>query len=195
VDRFINRTVGAALVVFWLATGTLAAGVWLRSCDDGHMRPVHAAQGVDVYRHDGDAVLPNAKLTPGEADPALTAKALCAAAFRTRDERHVTPAEKRQVCAAYGQTEGCPGPGYEIDHLISIELGGANTVANLWPQPVDAPDVIGFRTKDVVENRLHRLVCAGGISLADAQACISRDWYGCASKLKILPEPRSYPAN
>ena len=32
----------------------------------------------------------------------------------------------------------CSGPqGCEIDHLISLELGGANTEDNLWPQPYD----------------------------------------------------------
>lgn len=142
------------------------------------------------YRHDGRAVLQDAKATPGEADPALTAEKLCAADFRTGAERHVTEGQKKAVCAAYGQTKGCPGAGYEIDHLISIELGGANSNANLWPQPVDSSRVIGFHAKDVVENRLHKLVCSDGISLADAQACIAHDWYACGRKLKILPEAK-----
>jgi len=52
---------------------------------------------------------------------------------------------------------------YEQDHLISLELGGAPSApANLWPEPYKAPE--GARVKDVVENKLHALVCGGTIS-------------------------------
>ena len=130
--------------------------------------------------------LPKAQLTPGAADARLTAAKLCAAQFTTRDERHVTQATKRRVCAAYGIRTGCPGRAYEIDHLISIELGGAESPENLWPQPADAIDVIGFRTKDKVENAAHRAVCAGRISLEDAQQGIRGNWYEWALKKGLL---------
>jgi hypothetical protein len=90
----------------------------------------------------------------------------------------VTRSEKVASCRAYGIGEGCPGPGYEIDHLISIELGGSNDIKNLWPEPVDVPGkVIGFHAKDVVENRAHAAVCSGKLTLKQAQDGISRDWY------------------
>jgi hypothetical protein len=48
--------------------------------------------------------------------------------------RHVTAAIKRQVFAEYfGRVPGMQGH-YEIDHLISLELGGSNDPKNLWPE-------------------------------------------------------------
>ncbi|MDE2099243.1 MAG: hypothetical protein KGL39_18460 [Patescibacteria group bacterium] len=139
------------------------------------------------YVHRSGVVLPDPAATPGEVDPDLTAAKLCSAKFHTGSVRDVTESQKKRICEAYGQKD-CPGRGYEIDHLVSIELGGANTDANLWPQPVDAAGVIGFHTKDVVENRLHALVCKGKLDLAEAQNCIADDWYECAQQWNILPE-------
>jgi hypothetical protein len=33
---------------------------------------------------------------------------------------------------------------------------------------------------------LPKLVCAGKISLADAQSCISKDWVACGVRVKAL---------
>lgn len=120
---------------------------------------------------------PNHKLTPGAVDPTLTKAILCDPAHHTAENRHVTQSEKVQACRAYGIAEGCPGAGYELDHLISIELGGSNDITNLWPQPADTPGVIGYHTKDVVENRAHAAVCSGKLTLKQAQDGISGDWY------------------
>lgn len=129
------------------------------------------------YGHDGTAVLQDAKATPGVVDAQLTKEKLCDPAFHTGTVRNVTQSQKVRACRAYGITEGCPGKGYELDHLVSIELGGANDDGNLWPQPVDGPGVVGYHTKDVVENRAHRAVCAGDLTLAEAQEGIRTDWY------------------
>ena len=60
-------------------------------------------------------------------------------------------------------------------HLIPLELGGANSIQNLWPQfYLPKP---GARQKDVVENRLHKSVCSGAMSLAEAQRRIATNWY------------------
>ena len=72
---------------------------------------------------------------------------------------------------------GKPGPGgatYEIDHLIPLELGGSNDISNLWPQSYVAP--WGAHIKDELENRLHKLVCAGTITLPEAQNAITSNW-------------------
>jgi hypothetical protein len=63
---------------------------------------------------------------------------------------------------------------YELDHLVPRELGGADDVANLWPQKWTGP--YNARQKDRLENALHRAVCAGELSLHDAQESIRRDW-------------------
>ncbi|MDO8729405.1 MAG: hypothetical protein Q7K26_06050 [bacterium] len=70
---------------------------------------------------------------------------------------------------------------FEEDHLISLELGGHPTdERNLWPQPWDSPD--GAHEKDVLENRLKRLVCVGTISLKEAQDAIASDWIAAHQK-------------
>jgi hypothetical protein len=58
---------------------------------------------------------------------------------------------------------------------------------NLWPQPADRRGVIGYHTKDVVENRAHAAVCRGTLSLEDAQQGIASDWYGFGIKYGFIP--------
>jgi hypothetical protein len=70
---------------------------------------------------------------------------------------------------------------YEEDHLISLELGGAPADArNLWPEPYtdSLPDgrPTGAYTKDAFETRLKTEVCAGSITLAQAQSDIGDHW-------------------
>jgi hypothetical protein len=142
-------------------------------------------QTVAHYRHDGKAALNDLSATPGLADAALTKAKLCSPDFRTGTVRNVTQTTKVKVCAEYG-VKNCPSHAFEIDHLISLELGGSDDITNLWPQPVDATGVIGFHTKDVVENRAHRAVCNGTLTLKQAQDGISTDWYAFAKKYGLL---------
>jgi hypothetical protein len=39
--------------------------------------------------------------------------------------------------------------------------------------------------KDGLENELHRLVCSGKMSLADAQRCITSNWVQCWDKYVV----------
>ena len=59
----------------------------------------------------------------------------------------------------------------ELDHLVPLELGGSNDLSNLWVEAGHIPN-----PKDSVENRLHREVCSGKISLHTAQVDIAHDW-------------------
>jgi hypothetical protein len=59
----------------------------------------------------------------------------------------------------------------ELDHLVSLELGGANDAANLWPEYPPTPN-----PKDTVENALHAAVCDGRVKLTAAQNAIARNW-------------------
>jgi hypothetical protein len=69
-----------------------------------------------------------------------------------------------------------------VDHLIPLELGGTNEMKNLWPQP-DEPRP-GSAEKYQLENELHAQVCAGKMTLADAQDRIASNW------VKVLGEIR-----
>jgi hypothetical protein len=135
------------------------------------------------------ADLPDAKVTPGVIRAGVTAADLCPVAH-TPALRNVSEAEKRQVYMAYGLAGNHNGycaslEGCEVDHLISLEIGGANDIGNLWPEPYDGT-VWNAHVKDKLENKLHALVCAGTITLATAQHDVATNWIA-AYKLYIGP--------
>jgi hypothetical protein len=88
--------------------------------------------------------------------------------------RHVSGKVKAQVYAEYGIVSHRSGE-YEVDHLISLELGGSNDIKNLWPESYQS-EPWNAHVKDKLEDRLHSLVCAGRMSLEEAQRAIARDW-------------------
>jgi hypothetical protein len=71
------------------------------------------------------------------------------------------------VARHYGRT-------IEIDHIVSLELGGSNSIANLFPEP--GSGAASYHVKDKLENRLHDMVCSGGITLRSAQRQIAANW-------------------
>ncbi len=126
--------------------------------------------------------IPELTKTPGVARKGLTKAKICDIKWG-KDERHVTAAMKRQVFEAYGYSGNgdakclvdAHGRHCEIDHLISRELGGADDVKNLWPQAYgSSPWNAGL--KDKLENRLHKEMCAGKITLKQAQDMLVNDW-------------------
>ena len=119
---------------------------------------------------DPAGVLPMASLTPG-AVSSLTAAELCSG---IRPSRLVTSTTRRDVLRAYGM-EDVSIADYELDALITPELGGSTDPANLWPQRYHSP-VWNARVKDELERRLPELVCDQSITLAQAQQEIATDW-------------------
>ena len=118
---------------------------------------------------------PNPNLTPGKSDPSLTVQVLTAPGFTTSKYRNVPESEKKQVFHEYGFVEGHYTPGnYEIDHIISLELGGSNDIQNLWPEPYTG--LWNAHIKDRLENKLNSMVHKNQISLQEAQFDISHDW-------------------
>lgn len=118
------------------------------------------------------ALLPDLHATPGVARPDATKEQICAKSFRTGVYRNTTAKMKAASYAEYG-VKNTPGK-YEVDHLISLQLGGADDPRNLWPEPyLPRP---GAREKDVVEGYLHRQICSGQITLAEAQREITTNW-------------------
>lgn len=81
---------------------------------------------------------------------------------------------KKQGILEYGYTDTKLGD-YEEDHLISLELGGDGfDPKNLWPET--HADPFGSFQKDKVENWLHKQICSGAISVADAQRGVATNW-------------------
>lgn len=130
--------------------------------------------------------VPDPVLTPGAALDVTTAD-ICVPGYSKR-VRHVPAEIKREAYANYGVRTHEPGE-YEIDHLISLELGGSNSLKNLWPESFRSHPWNAY-VKDALENELHRRVCAGTIDLAKAQAEISNDWVS-AYRIYVHPYPPS----
>jgi hypothetical protein len=127
--------------------------------------------------------LPDPRLTPG-AVLTTDLATVCIPGYAA-SVRYVTPETKRFVYAEYGIASHQPGE-YEVDHLISLELGGSNDIANLWPES-HWTEPWNAHVKDRLENRLHELVCEGRLSLSEAQRAIAIDWIETSSKAgKIL---------
>ena len=127
--------------------------------------------------------LPDPDLTPGEANPVLTMDVICAKGFTTKDYRHVDAATKRKAYSLYNMQPNkgeCAPKGCEVDHLIALTIGGANSIKNLWPEPFSGP--WNASMKDRLENRLHKLVCNGTMELQEAQREISTDWVAAYRK-------------
>jgi hypothetical protein len=128
------------------------------------------------------AHMPNPALTPGDVLPVAVGD-ICVAGYSSK-VRLVTEAVKNQVYLEYGITSHKPYE-YEVDHLISLELGGSNSVKNLWPEPY-AGDW-NAHVKDKIENKLHALVCDGQLDLQTAQQEITTDWI--AAYIKYIGQP------
>ena len=138
---------------------------------------------------------PDPRVTPGVVNPAVTEaniqQTICARGWTAtiRPPATYTNALKHRQLAAAHAADMNPAHAEE-DHLISLELGGHPTdPRNLWPEPWGTPahpltargpfppHLVGAKSKDAVENALHREVCAGHLTLREAQQIIAGDWF------------------
>ena len=124
-----------------------------------------------VQRTTSPPIMPNPVKTPGDT-LSVTKSDICVPGY-SKKVRDVPESVKRQDYVSYGITSHQPHE-YEVDHLISLELGGSNSIKNLWPQSyVTTP--YNMHVKDVLENKLHKLVCDGTLDLKVAQRAIATD--------------------
>ncbi len=117
---------------------------------------------------------PDRACSPGAYYSGLTKAVICSSSFRTSTIRDVPESEKFAVEAEYGMAPGHYGSSLEIDHIVPLELGGSNEIANLYPEKLDAGP--GYRVKDRLENKAHDLVCSGAMALHAAQVGIATNW-------------------
>jgi hypothetical protein len=117
---------------------------------------------------------PDRRCSPGAYDAALTKAVICSGSFRTTTARNVPESEKFAAEREYGLPARRYGRTLEIDHIVSLELGGSNSIANLFPEP--GAGAASYHVKDKLENRLHALVCSGALRLREAQRQIATDW-------------------
>lgn len=121
--------------------------------------------------------LPDPKMTPGDTLD-VTSADICVSGYSSK-VRNVPESVKNQAYSEYGIISHTPGQ-YEVDHLISLELGGSNSIRNLWPESYTGP--WNAHIKDKLENYLHSQVCNGSLDLKTAQKEIATDWISAYKK-------------
>jgi hypothetical protein len=109
-----------------------------------------------------DSLVPNPKRTPGRV------------AHSDKDRSGVTLKMEQKVFARY-RVPWARRAEFKIDHLIPTELGGADTIDNLWPQSLRARPYGADRKELLVEVLLQK-IRTGQMTLTQAQEEISRDW-------------------
>jgi hypothetical protein len=117
--------------------------------------------------------LPDHACSPGAVFVGVSKATICTPGYTAR-VRNVGTDERDSIFREYGLPVRSYGRSYEVDHIVSLELGGSNDPANLYPEA--AAPAPGYHVKDRLENRLHALVCAGQFPLGVAQRDIARDW-------------------
>lgn len=139
----------------------------------------------------GGPALPDRTRTPGATNPAVTQEniheTICVPGWTktVRPPSSYTNKLKREQIKAWHLRDRKPGH-YEEDHLVPLSSGGHPTdPRNLWPQSYAVR--CGARIKDTLELHLQRQVCAGEITLDEAQEAIATDWIAAYRKY-VHPE-------
>ena len=110
---------------------------------------------------------PNPSFTPGATDPHVrqaTIKQMICTRGRSTTHRNVSTRTSNEVYATY-HIKKSNRTKYVIDHLVPLEVGGTNSLTNLWPEPKN-----DAKTKDKLAAQMHAAVCSGRLTLAAAQA-------------------------
>jgi hypothetical protein len=188
--RYQRGIIGAIITV------GLVFGFNQPAAADHHGAHVVVAPGAVAPRVGPSYLYPDPALTPGAVNPNISQanidQTICNPQWSTKSIRppvtYTNGLKAKQLAAARYTDKSASH--YEEDHFISLELGGNPTdEKNLWPEPWGTPatpltsrgpfpvSVVGAKSKDQVENALHKEVCAGTLTLQEAQHIISTDWF------------------
>lgn len=179
IGRLRFPTPGPRLAFIGVALVLMAVGVFVL----GNNSYLHQAQLVEFTA----GPVPKSDLTPGAIRP-VSREEICAPGYRDMN-RTVARSVQQEVFKAYGLV-GARVNDYEVDYLITPELGGADTIQNLWPEPYSSTDW-DAHVKDALEGRLHQMVCEGKIDLSTAQHEIASDWISAYKKYFHTDRPLS----
>jgi hypothetical protein len=138
---------------------------------------------------------PDPSCTPGVLNSDVTQSTIdstiCVSGWTStiRPSTSYTNKLKTQGIIDYGYTDTSLSD-YEEDHFVPLELGGSPTdPGNLWPEPhtgiAGVTSSTGSASKDSVENALKKAVCAGTVTLTDAQNALISDWTTAESNLGL----------
>jgi len=133
--------------------------------------------------------LPDPACTPGALNPDVTPSSIkttiCVSGWTAtiRPSTSYTNTLKKQGITDYGYTDTNMSD-YEEDHFLPLELGGApKAPTNLWPEPHAGSQ--NSTSKDAVENKVKKAVCAGKAALRAAQQAMLADWTTAEATLGI----------
>src|ERR1041385_6418842 len=118
-----------------------------------------------VSLYAADPIRPDPVKTPGAVFANVTVEQICTPGYANGSDttntghgvRYVPRSIKWKVFKAYFGNVPDKTGNYEIDHLISLELGGSNDQKNLWPETYLA-DPFNAHLKDRLENKMHTLL-------------------------------------
>ena len=156
----------------WASAGLLAAAAGGGDADR------------DGLRESPAIAYPDPVLTPGSIR-STDRDEICST--DTRGLRHGSRARSDLVYGRYGIARS-DRMQFTLDHLVPLEIGGADVIENLWPEPRRSLAGEWDDTrKDQLERRLAILVCAGQLDVREAQRAVAEDW--TAAFVKYVAEP------
>ena len=130
-----------------------------------------------------DGVLPNPRCTPGKTDPRVTQaniqQTVCVPGYTAtvRPPVSVSDAMKQKMAVLQGIVPFDPAQ-YEGDHLIPLCAGGfpgsLDDTNNFWDEPRSGTN--NASNKDAVEASTCKAICAGQLTLEQAQQAFATDW-------------------
>lgn len=157
--RHLPAVLGAVLIV---ALPAFAEELPIRPDDAITPGKVFSTNLTDVC---GTSAGPNEGCEPGH-------HCLATGTYTVR-HRHTKDSEKRDAFDAYHVQKA--GRDFEVDHRVPLALGGADEVANRWPQ--QGWQHPSFHDKDKLETHVWNAVCRRQtMTLQDGQAIFMRDW-------------------
>jgi hypothetical protein len=120
----------------------------------------------------GSLSMPNPSLTPGAVSSTSTT-VVCSLPDHLNSSP-IPTATQDVVYHKYGYTNSQVQAKYDIDYLVPILLGGATTIANMWPASYSGT---GFFEKTKLDYILRDLVCHRTLPLVTAQRDLEKNWY------------------
>ena len=166
--------IGAVLGGLLLATLGVVLAVLTVSASAGGTSLTTAPEPIvtETFATTTPVVLPDPVMTPGRFNPRVRQTTIRTTICKRGWTKTIRPpvrytnSLKVKQMVLYGETG--PRAGYEEDHFIPLELGGApRSPKNLWPEPRTQS-----RKSDPLETRLKRQVCKRLITLKRARASI-----------------------
>lgn len=175
------RPAMAGPMMAWVSAVLLIAAAGILAIQ-GHGRQTEFELPFAKLEH---SPVPNRTLTPG-ATRSVTIAEVCAE-HHDQTSPEIPVSVQREIFQEYGMADAQPKD-YELDYLVTPELGGSDDPRNLWPEP-HSETAWNSYVKDDLENRLHQLVCSGSIDLVTAQHDIATDWVAAYKKYFHTDKP------